>query len=87
MMKDFRALISAWPSLRSFAEDIGVAYVTAQLMKHRNSISPDYWPDVVACAARRGIRGVTIETLARMRAERRRPLARRKPRAEALPAA
>ena len=61
-MKDFVEIIQAWPapSIRSFADDIGVEYVTAQMMKHRNSISPEYWSLIVEAASDRGIHGVTL---------------------------
>jgi len=73
-MKDFVEIIQAWPapSIRSFADDIGVEYVTAQMMKHRNSISPEYWSLIVEAASDRGIHGVTLETLQRAAARRRR---------------
>ena len=62
-------------SLKAFAADIRVAYVTAQVMKHRNSISPDYWPLMVSAAEKRGIKGVSYETLTKTRKPRR-PLGR-----------
>jgi hypothetical protein len=74
-MSDFRTIISLWPSLGAFADDIGVSYVTAQVAKHRNSVSPVYWEAMVAAARRRGIRGVTIGKLAKIRSARR-PLGR-----------
>lgn len=72
-MIDFATLIARWPkpSIRNFADDIGVAYVTAQMMKHRNSIRPEYWADVVRAAQERQIEGVTLESLQQL-AERRR---------------
>lgn len=70
-MRSFAEIIDLWPSpsLRSFADDIGVRYVTAQLMRHRNSIAPKYWNAVVAGAERRRISGVTLELFAKLAAE------------------
>jgi hypothetical protein len=77
-MKSFAEAINRWPSLRVFAEDIGVDYVTAQVMRHRDSISDKHWLRVVSAAEARGIDGVTLEFLAALKAARRaksRPLA------------
>lgn len=74
-MSDFRTIINLWPSLGAFADDIGVSYVTAQVAKHRNSVSPAYWQAMVASAKRRGIKGVTLDKLAKIRSARR-PLGR-----------
>lgn len=68
MIKSFRDVIELWPSIGEFAEDIGVKYVTGQLMKHRDSIDADHWVAVVEAAKRRGFKGVTYEALARIRA-------------------
>ena len=75
-MQDFRAIICMWPrpSIRSFADDIGVPYGTAQIWKHRNSIPPEYWDLVVAAAERRGLDGISLEHLQRLAAAKRRPL-------------
>lgn len=72
MHNDFRSVIDRWPkpSIAQFAEDVGVHYVTAQLMRHRNSISPDHWPAVVEAAQLRGFDEITLDLLLRLRAER-----------------
>jgi hypothetical protein len=70
-MNSFADAINLWPSLRSFAEDIGVDYGTAQVMKHRDSVSDKYWLQMVEAAAERRISGVTLERLAEMKAARR----------------
>lgn len=67
MIKSFRNIIELWPSIGDFADDIGVKYVTAQVMKHRDSIDADHWVAVVEAAKRRGYSGITYETLARLR--------------------
>lgn len=75
-MDSFTNIIRRWPSLQDLADDLGVPYVTAQLMKHRDSIAAEHWEAVVAAAKLRGIDGVTLELLARIKAEKagRRPL-------------
>lgn len=59
----FVQLIDAWPSLRVFAGDVGVPYVTAQMMKFRDSINARHWPAIVEAAGRRKISGVTLVAL------------------------
>ena len=70
-MKSFEDIIQQWPSdpstdrtgLQVFADDMRVAYGTAQAMKFRNSVSPTYWPRLIEHAAKRGIEGVTYPLL------------------------
>jgi hypothetical protein len=69
VMSTFRSIIDKWPSLAEFASDLGVKYVTAQLMRHRNSIAPKHWKNVVSAARDRKITGVTLEVLAAMKAD------------------
>lgn len=67
-MSTFRNIIDKWPSLSAFAADLGVKYVTAQLMRHRDSIAPRHWNNVVLAAKKRAIPGVTLEALAAIEA-------------------
>lgn len=67
-MSTFRSIIDKWPSISEFAADLGVKYVTAQLMRHRNSIASRHWNNVVIAARRREIAGVTLEVLAAIEA-------------------
>ena len=57
-------LISLWPSLSAFAEDIGVSYNTAKAMRRRGSVPAEYWTLMVSAAAERGLDGVTLDRLA-----------------------
>jgi hypothetical protein len=75
-MTTYTEIIDRWPSLHTFADDIGVRYGTAQVMRYRGSISAKYWQRVVAAAADRGIEGVTLDLLASIKAE---PARRPKP--------
>jgi hypothetical protein len=70
-MDSFRAIIELWPSLPEFASDVDVIYVTAQAMHRRDGIDACYWPAMIEAAARRSIRGVTLERLAAIAASRR----------------
>lgn len=73
-MEDFATLIARWPSpsIRTFADDLGVAYVTAQMWKHRNSVPVEHWDRVIGAANKRGIDGITLEALQRLAVRRRR---------------
>lgn len=50
-------------SIQTFADDLGITYVRAQMMRYRNSIPPTYFPKVVEAAKRRKIRGITHKLL------------------------
>ena len=70
MLTSFRAIIDKWPSLQAFADDLGVKYVTAQLMRHRDSVASKHWHKAVTSARKRKIDGVTLEVLAATQAAR-----------------
>jgi len=65
-MNSFPDLIETWPSLGDFAADVNVPYVRAQLWKHRRSIPPQYWDDVVKAAQGRGYKHITLGTLTQL---------------------
>ena len=63
-MMTVREIIELWPSASEMARDIGLKRGShGTLMKLRGSIPVDYWPDLVAKAKKRGIVGVSLETL------------------------
>lgn len=62
-----REIIKAWPSLTEMASDLGVRYDTVQKWHVRNSIPSDRWLQVVRCAIKRDIPGVTFEVLDELR--------------------
>lgn len=73
----FSQLIGDWPGttehgggISGFAHDTAISYVNSQVMRHRNSISPDHWPDVVRAAESIGMDFVTMEFLSELRANR-----------------
>lgn len=64
-MQTHRTLISKWPSLEDFAEDIGVVENTAKQMAMRNSVNGGYWLAAAQGAERRGIDGASLEIWAK----------------------
>jgi hypothetical protein len=64
LMHDHRDIIDRWPSMRAFAEDIGVPYVNVNMMRQRRNIHFRHWDRVIEAAKERGIRGVTLKLLA-----------------------
>lgn len=72
MPKTFAQLIGTWPrdddrtSIGTFADDIGLPYQHAATMRQRNSIAPEYWPDVLKAAKKRG-KALTNDMLLKMR--------------------
>lgn len=77
MIATYKQLIDAWPSLHSFADDLGTSYNTAKQMRRRDSVDPGYWSAMVSGAAKRGIVSVTVtlEALAAIEAARKSPVA------------
>jgi len=63
-METHRDIISKWPSITAFADDIGVSANTAKQMRTRNSINGRYWAAAVEGAKQRRLNGVTLEALA-----------------------
>ena len=63
-MQSFIDIIDAWKSRQDLAEDIGVKRTLVNVWRHRGSIPPPYWLKVAQAAQRRGIDGVTLESLA-----------------------
>lgn len=61
---DHVAVFNLWPSLGTFAADLGIAYGTAKAMRRRGKIPAEYWVAVVTAAQMRDIAGVTLEVLA-----------------------
>lgn len=69
----FREVIGRWPATRFFARDAGCSPLLVRQWRHRNFIPPQYWPRIVAAAARRGISDVNADLLARLAAALRGP--------------
>lgn len=69
-MVTFADLVNQWPSIRTFADDIGVEYPTAKAMRHSGRLIPArYWLRMVRAARARDIKLVTYELLAEMTAD------------------
>ena len=62
-MRTHADIINQWPSLRAFAEDLGISYVNAQVMRYRDSIPVDHWARVIKVASNRGFDGISWESL------------------------
>jgi hypothetical protein len=63
-MQSFSELLVLWPSLAEVARELTVPYDTVISWKRRKSVPYEYWPALVASAARFEIRGITMERLA-----------------------
>lgn len=61
-------LVALWPSRPDFAADVGVKIGLVNSWVHRGVIPDLYWLAISDGAQRRGIAGVSLEVLARMRA-------------------
>ena len=68
-MDSFRAVIESFGGPLKFAAAVGITDSHARAMKSRNSISSDYWSEVVAAAAAHAIQGITLELLAALQAK------------------
>lgn len=69
-MESVADVISAWDTVEEFSADAGVKPSLAAVWKHRDSIPSNYWTSIVAGAARRRIRGISLEVLARIASKR-----------------
>jgi hypothetical protein len=67
-MRSFTEVIEAFGGVVPFRDAMDLPDVNARQMKQRDSIPSRYWPQVVAAASERGIRGVNYETLAKLSA-------------------
>ena len=70
-MDTFADIIALWGKATQLARDIGETGLNVRAWRNRNSIPPEKWVDVVAAAKRRGFKGVTVELMARLRAQQR----------------
>lgn len=66
----FHSLIRSWPSDNEFAADHDVTRALVRCWKHRNSIPVAYWQRTIEAADQRGLRGVTLDLLARLKMAR-----------------
>lgn len=67
----FTALIDDLGGSAGLADILGASVGTASAMKTRDVIPPAHWDAVVRAASERGLNGVSVETLARLYADRR----------------
>lgn len=69
-MDSFSELVRAFPTRSVLAKGCGVDYVVAQQWNVRDSIPPEYWPDVLRTAAANEIQ-LTVDDLVRWAARKR----------------
>ena len=63
-MASVAEIIEKWPSVSAWARDIGLKREShGTLIKMRGRIPVVYWPATIAAAQRRGIEGVTNDSL------------------------
>lgn len=67
-MRTFSDIVSLWPTATELAADIGENDGTVRQWKNRDSIPAEYWPKVIAAAAKRRFVGVTAELMAQIAA-------------------
>jgi hypothetical protein len=57
-------IINRWPTIRAFADAIGVEYNTAKHIRRRRAIPARHWAALVDAAPKSGIKGITLKVLA-----------------------
>jgi hypothetical protein len=67
-MSTIDALFSAFGGPSKVGRAIGVSTEHAAAMKRRGSIPVGYWPNLIAAARERQIRGITYESLTHLHA-------------------
>jgi hypothetical protein len=68
-MKSFRDIIDAL-GVPALAEAFPAKESHVRVMKARNSIPPEHWGTLIALAEKRGIEGVTFDSLRQLRSSR-----------------
>lgn len=69
-MKSFRDIITAFGGPVPFSEALAIPDTHARTMQVRDSIPPERWPELMRAASERGVKGITLEKLAELRAAR-----------------
>jgi hypothetical protein len=67
----FEELLALWDSPSAMSADLGLPYVSAQMMRRRGSIGVAHWDAFIAAAKRKGIK-LTIPDMVSMKLERQR---------------
>lgn len=70
-MQTFKDLFRELGGVGAVAEALGVTYDGALKMRARESVPPKHWPKLVEMAAAKGVRGVTIASLAQIAVKKR----------------
>ena len=75
IMDTAKEIIAKWPSVDTFADDLGISPMGAYAMQHRNRIDAKHWVTLVHAARNRRITGITYQALAEMADRRSKPSA------------
>lgn len=54
-MKTVSDIIAIWDSAEDLGRSINEPGLKVRMWRHRNSIPPRYWPDIIAAAKARGV--------------------------------
>ena len=65
-METVTDLISKWSSDAEFARDIGLTTSHVSMIKMRNSLHPKYWLAIIKAADKRGFKGISEDSLAKI---------------------
>lgn len=69
-LRSFADVVSLWPSIAAFADDVGASPDRARKWIARRSIPAEWFTSVMAAAHKRGLRQVNAELLAELSARR-----------------
>lgn len=69
-MESFADIIAAWPSPEAFIEDHEIDAAKFAVWKHRSGIPSTHWPLTIRGAARRRLKGITLDLLAALARKR-----------------
>ena len=64
----FRDVLRLWPRISDAAQDLDLPYERVSQWAKRNSIPPEYWPDLIRAAAARGYKYVSLPILVELAA-------------------
>lgn len=64
-MMSIAEIVALWTSPEALANSIGAKADTVRKWRARGSIPIRWWPQIVSAARRAGIKGVSLETLAK----------------------
>jgi len=60
---DARGVVALWGTVADLSRATGLADATIRSWTYRGLIPPEYWDDLIEAATRRGIKGVSVDSL------------------------